>query len=71
MSIKKQQKTENIIKRLEEAYPDTHTALIFGDTLQMLVATILSAQCTDVKVNEVTGRLFKKYRVIDDYLLPG
>jgi len=56
-----------IIERLEKAYPETHTALSFRNPLQMLVATMLSAQCTDVKVNQVTERLFKKYRTLDDY----
>jgi len=60
-------KTESIIKRLEETYPDAYTALKFKDPIQMLVATILSAQCTDVKVNQVTGRLFKKYYTLEDY----
>lgn len=67
MSTKSSRKTESIIKRLEETYSDAHTALKFRDPLQMLVATILSAQCTDVKVNQVTGRLFKKYHTLEDY----
>jgi endonuclease-3 len=53
--------------RLEEAYPDAKVALEFSNPLEMLVATVLSAQCTDVKVNEVTAGLFKKYRNPADY----
>src|SRR5476651_922840 len=48
-------------------YPDAHCELIFSTALQLLVATILSAQCTDVQVNKVTPGLFKKYRTARDY----
>jgi len=59
-----------VVRRLRRAYPDAHVALRFepGDALQILVATILSAQCTDAKVNEVTATLFQKYRTPEDYL---
>jgi endonuclease III len=57
-----------IIGRLREAYPDAHIALRFTTPLECLIATILSAQCTDEKVNEVTATLFKKYRAAEDYL---
>jgi endonuclease-3 len=57
-----------IIRRLKEAYPDAHVALEFSNPLEMLVATILSAQCTDERVNQVTRTLFKKYRTPQDYL---
>jgi endonuclease III len=57
-----------IIRRLEEAYPDAHVALVFSNPLECLIATILSAQCTDEKVNEVTATLFPKYRTAADYL---
>ena len=57
-----------IIRLLSEAYPDAHVALNFTTPLEMLVATILSAQCTDEKVNEVTATLFQKYRGPEDYL---
>jgi endonuclease-3 len=53
---------------LSAAYPDAHVALHFTTPLEMLVATILSAQCTDEKVNEVTATLFQKYRSPQDYL---
>jgi endonuclease III len=57
-----------IIRILTEAYPDAKVALRFSTPLEMLVATILSAQCTDEKVNEVTTMLFRKYRTAEDYL---
>ncbi len=50
-----------IVKRLRKAYPDVRCALNFNSPLQLLVATILSAQCTDTRVNIVTHELFKKY----------
>src|SRR6478752_6283344 len=50
-----------IIERLQEVYPDAHTELNFETPFQLLVATILSAQCTDKRVNIVTQDLFPKY----------
>ena len=57
-----------IVAALTRAYPQARTALVHRDPLELLVATILSAQCTDVRVNEVTKTLFKKYRGPEDYL---
>ena len=57
-----------VIERLQAAYPDAKVALRFTNPLECLVATILSAQCTDEKVNEVTATLFRKYRSPEDYL---
>ena len=57
-----------IVRILSETYPDAKVALNFSNPLEMLVATILSAQCTDEKVNEVTATLFGKYRTAEDYL---
>jgi endonuclease III len=57
-----------VIRRLSETYPDASVALRFSNPLECLVATILSAQCTDEKVNEVTETLFQKYRKASDYL---
>ncbi len=51
-----------IAKRLKATYPDAHCALNFKTPLELLVATILSAQCTDTRVNIVTKELFRKYR---------
>jgi len=63
-----EQRAPEIIRILSEAYPDAKVALRFSNPLEMLVATILSAQCTDEKVNEVTATLFEKYRTAEDYL---
>jgi endonuclease-3 len=57
-----------IIRRLRKAYPDAKVALLFTNPLEILVATILSAQCTDERVNQVTRTLFQKYRTCEDYL---
>jgi len=57
-----------IVRRLSAAHPDAHVALHFSNALEMLVATVLSAQCTDEKVNEVTATLFPKYPRAEDYL---
>ena len=60
-------RVNQIIEILEQEYPDAATALTFGSPLELLVATVLSAQCTDERVNQVTGNLFKKYRTVKDY----
>lgn len=60
-------RARKILTALERAYPDAKIALEFGDALQLLVATILSAQCTDERVNIVTRSLFRKYRTAEDY----
>ncbi|HEY0427196.1 MAG TPA: endonuclease III [Pyrinomonadaceae bacterium] len=57
-----------IIKRLKKEYPDAHCALNHTNAFELLVATILSAQCTDERVNIVTANLFRKYRAPKDYL---
>jgi endonuclease-3 len=57
----------NILKILKTSYPHVKTALKYKNPLEMLIATILSAQCTDVRVNEVTRVLFKKLKTADDY----
>ena len=57
----------HIIEILEKKYPDAKTALTFKNPLELLVSTVLSAQCTDVTVNKVTKELFKKYRSAKDY----
>jgi endonuclease-3 len=57
-----------IIKELKKLYPNWQTELNYKTNLDFLVAIILSAQATDKKVNEVTEKLFKKYRKLDDYL---
>ncbi|MGH7782979.1 MAG: endonuclease III domain-containing protein, partial [Candidatus Binatia bacterium] len=57
-----------IIRRLKKAYPDAHCALNHSNAFELLIATILSAQCTDVRVNIVTADLFRKYRGPQDFL---
>jgi len=57
----KKQRTGKIIAVLKKTYPDAHCALNHSNAYELLVATILSAQCTDVRVNMVTPALFKKY----------
>ena len=64
----KAKRTAEIIKRLKKAYPDAHCALNHSSAFELLVATILSAQCTDERVNIVTETLFRKYRGPDDYI---
>ncbi len=64
----KKQRTAEIIKRLKMAYPDAHCALVHTNAFELLIATILSAQCTDVRVNIVTADLFRKYRGPQDFL---
>jgi endonuclease-3 len=63
-----ERRAPEIIRLLEAAYPDAHVALNFSNALEMLVATILSAQSTDENVNRVTATLFQKYRSAADYL---
>ncbi|MBU0570988.1 MAG: endonuclease III [Candidatus Omnitrophica bacterium] len=61
-------KTANkIFKILNDTYSRVTTALVYKTPLELLVSTILSAQCTDVRVNIVTKELFKKYRTVKDY----
>jgi endonuclease III len=60
-------RARTIIRRLEAAYPDAAIALRFQTPLDLLVATILAAQCTDERVNQVTEGLFRKYRSARDY----
>lgn len=69
MGIDKERKNRalEIDRRLKKLYPDAKTALHFSSPLELLIATILSAQCTDEKVNEVTIALFKRYKTAGDY----
>lgn len=64
----KKKRAESIIAVLKKKYPDARIALKFSNPWELLVAVILSAQCTDKKVNEITTRLFKKYRTLEDYI---
>jgi endonuclease-3 len=60
-------KITDIISILKKEYPSAKIALEFKNPLQLLVSTILSAQCTDARVNIVTKELFKKYKTVSDY----
>ena len=61
------ERVRKILPLLEKAYPEAKTALRFKSPLELLIATILSAQCTDVRVNMVTPKLFNKYRSAADW----
>ncbi|MDS0258157.1 endonuclease III [Haloarcula sp. S1CR25-12] len=58
---------EEVVSRLHEAYPDSTISLNYGSRLELLIAVVLSAQCTDERVNEVTAELFEKYETPEDY----
>lgn len=60
-------RTRKILAALQKTYPDAHCELKFSNPLELLIATILSAQCTDKRVNLVTADLFKKYRSAADF----
>jgi len=66
--LEPKQRVEKIIELIEKQYPNAKTALNFTNPLEILLATILSAQTTDVTVNIVTKNLFKKYRTAEDYV---
>jgi endonuclease-3 len=61
-------RTRDVIRRLKRAYPDAKCSLNHSNPFELLVATILSAQCTDERVNIVTADLFRKYKKPEDYL---
>lgn len=61
-------RVKGITRELKKLFPDARCALRYGNTWELLVAVQLSAQCTDKKVNEVTERLFQKYKTLDDYV---
>lgn len=61
-------KTLQILELLQKTYPDAHCELNYSTPFQLLVATILSAQCTDTRVNMVTSRLFAKYPQLDSFI---
>ncbi|HET6979765.1 MAG TPA: endonuclease III [Pyrinomonadaceae bacterium] len=61
-------RTRDIIRRLKRAYPGAKCSLNHSNPFELLIATILSAQCTDERVNLVTADLFRKYKKPEDYL---
>ncbi len=62
----KQNRVRKIIKILDQTYPETTLVLNFTTPLELLIAFILAAQCTDERVNQVTDKLFKKHRTPED-----
>ncbi|HSI87356.1 MAG TPA: endonuclease III [Candidatus Methylacidiphilales bacterium] len=60
-----------LVELLKKTYPDAHCELVHSNPLELLIATMLSAQCTDVQVNIVTKDLFKKYKTPSDYVNVG
>lgn len=67
----KKEKAKRVLDILEKEFPEATTALLFKTPLELLIATILSAQATDKFVNKVTPALFKKYRNAEDYARAG
>jgi endonuclease-3 len=65
--MKRQERANAIVETLRRVYPTAHCELDFANPLQLLLATILSAQCTDKRVNMVTPALFKKYKTARDF----
>lgn len=61
------QHAEKVLRLLEATYPDAHMILTYSNPWELLVAVMLSAQCTDVTVNKVTPSLFAKYKTMQDY----
>jgi endonuclease III len=68
MTTELKQRVRQIIRLLKRAYPDAKCSLNHSNAFELLIATILSAQCTDARVNIVTQDLFRKYRKPEDYL---
>ena len=63
----KKERAALIMEKLEEVYPDVECSLNYSTPHEMLIATQLSAQCTDARVNIVTQRLFERYKTVDDF----
>ncbi len=64
----KKKRAQRLLRALKKFFPNPKIALRYKNNWELLVAVVLSAQCTDKKVNEVTEKLFKKYRMLDDYV---
>jgi len=67
-NLEEKERARKILELLKREYPDVKIALEYSNPLELLIATILSAQCTDTRVNIVTKELFKKYKNAEDYL---
>ncbi len=66
-SADKKKRADKVVALLKERYPDAHCSLDFGTVHQLMVATILSAQCTDERVNAVTPALFERFKTVKDF----
>jgi endonuclease-3 len=66
-NVAKAERVKRLIARFRETYPNAHCELNHADPLQLLISTILSAQCTDERVNIVTAQLFARYRTAADF----
>lgn len=64
----RKERARKVVKKLKELFPRAKMMLKYGNNWELLVAVVLSAQCTDKKVNEVTEKLFKKYQTLEDYV---
>ena len=60
---------ENILEKFAEMFPDAHCELVHENAFELTIATLLSAQCTDVLVNRVTADLLKKYKIPEKIIL--
>ncbi len=69
MNTNEKKRAEKIFSLLDREYPDARSALNFNNAFELLIATILSAQCTDERVNKITPGLFKKFKTPRDFLL--
>ena len=67
----RKKRARQMLTVLKKLFPHTGMTLRYSNHWELLVAVMLSAQCTDKKVNEVTEQLFKKYRTIDSYVKAG
>lgn len=65
--MNKKERVSLLIELMDSVYPEVKCSLDYSNPLEMLIATQLSAQCTDARVNIVTKELFKKYKTVDDY----
>jgi len=65
---KRKKRAQLLLQKLKKLFPDARMVLRYSNNWELLVAVILSAQCTDKMVNKVTEKLFKKYRTLDDYV---
>lgn len=66
-SGRRKRRASAVVRGLKRLYPDAHCELVFSTPLELAVATVLSAQCTDKRVNAITKELFKAYRTAQDY----